>query len=99
MRRARITYEGAFHHAMNRGINGDNIFTGSKNKTLFLDLMEGTAKKLKIKIGKRRKGDPAVLVASSEKIKKELGYNPKFEKIEKIIETAYRWHSNLAQSP
>ena len=50
MRRARITYEGAFHHAMNRGINGDNIFAGSKSKKMFLDIMEGTAKNLKIKI-------------------------------------------------
>jgi REP element-mobilizing transposase RayT len=50
MRRARITYEGAFHHAMNRGINGDDIFARSKSKTIFLDVMERTAKNLKIKI-------------------------------------------------
>jgi hypothetical protein len=36
---AKITYEGAFHHAMDRGINGDNIFVGSKNKTMFLDVI------------------------------------------------------------
>ena len=35
---------------MNRGINGDDIFAGSKSKTMFLDVMEGTAKNLKIKI-------------------------------------------------
>jgi REP element-mobilizing transposase RayT len=50
MRRARITYEGAFHHAMNRGINGDAIFAGSKSKAMFLDVMQGTASNLKIKI-------------------------------------------------
>lgn len=50
MRRARITYEGALHHAMNRGINGDEIFSGNKSKTIFLDLLEGTAKSLKIRI-------------------------------------------------
>ncbi len=50
MRRARITYEGALHHAMNRGINGDDIFVGSKSKTTFLDLMQDTARKLKIRI-------------------------------------------------
>ena len=50
MRRARITYEGAFHHAMNRGINGDDIFSGGKSKSMFLDLMEETARKLKIRI-------------------------------------------------
>ena len=50
MRRARITYEGAFHHAMNRGLNGDTIFSGNKSKVIFLDLMEETARDLKIRI-------------------------------------------------
>ena len=40
MKRARITYEGAFHHDMNRGINGDAIFSESKSKAMFLDLMD-----------------------------------------------------------
>ena len=39
----------------------------------------------------RRKGDPTTLVASSRKIKKELGWIPKYTKIEDIIETAYKW--------
>lgn len=41
----------------------------------------------------RRSGDPAVLVASSEKIKKALGWKQKFL-LEEIIESAWRWHSN-----
>jgi hypothetical protein len=32
MERVRITYQGDFHHGMNRGINGEDIFSGSKNK-------------------------------------------------------------------
>jgi len=52
-----------------------------------------TDKKLKINKGKRREGDPDILVASSEKIRKELGWKPKYPSIEKIIETAYKWHS------
>lgn len=40
----------------------------------------------------RRPGDPAVLVASSEKIYKSLGWKPKFQ-LEKIIESAWKWHS------
>ena len=50
MRRARITYQGAFHHAMNRGINGEEIFAGSNRKNMFLDLMVESARKLKIRI-------------------------------------------------
>ncbi|MBN2583901.1 MAG: UDP-glucose 4-epimerase GalE [Planctomycetes bacterium] len=40
----------------------------------------------------RRAGDPAVLVASSEKIVRELGWKPQFPHLESIIETAWRWH-------
>jgi REP element-mobilizing transposase RayT len=48
MKRVRITYPGAFHHVMNRGYNGNDIFVGNKNKAQFLEILEGTAKKLKI---------------------------------------------------
>lgn len=40
----------------------------------------------------RRLGDPAVLVASSEKIRGELGWKPRYEDLETIIETAWAWH-------
>ena len=50
MRRARITYPGAFHHAMNRGYDGTNIFKGNKNKAQFLDYLEDASKKMKIRI-------------------------------------------------
>jgi len=40
----------------------------------------------------RRPGDPARLVASSDKIKRELGWSPHFEDPEKIIATAWKWH-------
>lgn len=40
----------------------------------------------------RRPGDPARLVASSEKIRKELGWKPRFEDPERMIETAWNWH-------
>ena len=40
----------------------------------------------------RRPGDPARLIASSEKIHRELGWAPKFQSIEPIIESAWKWH-------
>jgi len=40
----------------------------------------------------RRPGDPPVLVASSEKIGKELGWKPKYATLESIVETAWEWH-------
>ncbi len=44
MRRVRLTYEGAFHHAMNRGYNGKAIFSISKEKELFLEILGKNAK-------------------------------------------------------
>lgn len=40
----------------------------------------------------RRPGDPAILVASSEKARRLLGWRPQFTDISEIIETAWRWH-------
>ena len=43
--------------------------------------------------GPRRPGDPARLVASSDKIGKELGWKPEIPDLREIIETAWKWHS------
>ena len=40
----------------------------------------------------RRPGDPAVLIASSEKIGRELGWTPAYTKLDDIIESAWKWH-------
>ncbi len=45
-----------------------------------------------------RPGDPAVLVADSQKIRKALGWAPQFENLETIIETAWRWHQQDSKS-
>lgn len=49
---------------------------------------------IKAEIAERRAGDPATLIASSEKAIKELGWEPKFNSLETIIETAWKWHKN-----
>ena len=51
-----------------------------------------TGKKVPIKEGPRRAGDPPVLVASSDKIQKELGWKPRYTDINAIVETAWNWH-------
>jgi UDP-glucose 4-epimerase len=51
-----------------------------------------TEKKVPIKEGPRRAGDPPVLVASSEKIQTELGWKPRYTDIKAIVETAWNWH-------
>ena len=43
-------------------------------------------------IGPRREGDPARLVASSGRAQRELGWTPRFHRLDTIVETAWRWH-------
>ena len=43
-------------------------------------------------IGPRRPGDPAVLVASSETLRRELGWTPSYPDVREIIASAWRWH-------
>jgi UDP-glucose 4-epimerase len=54
---------------------------------------EVTGKKVPVKEGPRRAGDPPELVASSEKIQKDLGWKPHYTDLRRIVETAWNWHS------
>jgi UDP-glucose 4-epimerase len=51
-----------------------------------------TGKPIAVEEQERRPGDPAVLVASSEKIKADLGWQPQFPELDQIIESAWKWH-------
>lgn len=53
-----------------------------------------TGLEIKEKIVPRRPGDPARLIASSEKAKKILGWNPEHADLEEIIASAWKWHSS-----
>lgn len=50
MRRARLTYPGAFHHVMNRGIRGEYIFPDEKDKQTFLEILSEKAKLLGVRL-------------------------------------------------
>ncbi|MGN0498127.1 MAG: UDP-glucose 4-epimerase GalE, partial [Acutalibacteraceae bacterium] len=52
-----------------------------------------TGKEIKVIEEERRAGDPAILIASSDKAKKILGWKPEFDDLSTIIETASKWHS------
>ncbi len=45
-----------------------------------------------VNFGPRRAGDPPVLIAGSEKIRQELGWQPKFPTLHEIIDSAWKWH-------
>jgi len=53
-----------------------------------------TAREIRMKMAARRAGDPAVLIASSEKIKSELGWSPGFQDLRKIVGSAWTWLQN-----
>jgi UDP-glucose 4-epimerase len=50
-----------------------------------------TGHPIPIRVGSRRAGDPAVLVATSEKIQKELGWKPLQQDLDVIVESAWNW--------
>jgi UDP-glucose 4-epimerase len=69
---------------------------GSENgvtvKEVFANACEVTKKDIPTKIVGRRAGDPPALIASSQKIKKELGWQPKRTNLKTIIQDAWEWH-------
>jgi len=55
---------------------------------------KATGRSIKVEIGARRAGDPAQLIASSEKARSVLGWKPQFTDVEQVIGTAWRWHEH-----
>lgn len=49
------------------------------------------------RLGERRAGDPAVLIASSQLAQEELGWVPQWNRLEQILQTAWNWHKNHPQ--
>lgn len=53
-----------------------------------------TGRKIEAKSAPRRAGDPSRLVADARKAREVLGWNPQFTDLEKIIESAWKWHQS-----
>ena len=71
----------------NLGCGGD----GYTVREVIETAREITGRDVSVKVGARRAGDPAVLVASSEKIRRELGWTPTMQDLSVIIESAWNW--------
>lgn len=48
---------------------------------------------IRVELGPRRPGDPAVLVANADKARTVLGWTPTYTSLDAIVETAHRWHA------
>ena len=70
---------------------------GSGTGTTILEVLraceEAVGRPIRHEFVGRRPGDPATLIATPEKITKELGWSPRFPEIRDITATAWRWHS------
>jgi UDP-glucose 4-epimerase len=76
-------------HAFNLG-NGH----GFSVREVIAAAQQVTGRPVPYEIAPRRAGDPAVLVASSDKARHELGWAPQYTELAPIIESAWRWHGN-----
>ena len=54
-----------------------------------------TGRKIEVVEKPRRPGDPPRLIASSEKIKRDLGWKPQFQSLDTILESAWKWHQKF----
>jgi UDP-glucose 4-epimerase len=56
-------------------------------------------KRLEVRVEPRRAGDPPALVAKAERIRKELGWQPRLDDLDTIVATALKWEQRLLQNP
>lgn len=68
--------------------------TGFSNLEILKVAREVTGKEIPAEIAPRRPGDPDTLIAASDKARSILGWQPQFDNIRKIIESAWQWHAS-----
>jgi UDP-glucose 4-epimerase len=56
-----------------------------------------TGREIAVVESPRRPGDPAILIASSERFRRELNWRPKFPQLEDILKSAWEWHKNFPE--
>jgi len=81
------------------GSNVFNVGTGEGHSVMEVmrAVEEVTGKKVPHEIGARRAGDPAVLVANSDKLKRTLGWKSKFSELNDIVATAWQFDKKRAE--
>jgi len=74
-----------YNLGIGRGYSVKEILDAAKN---------ATGKEIPTVFGERREGDPARLFANSDKVQRELGWKPQHTDVEKIITSAWHWHTS-----
>jgi UDP-glucose 4-epimerase len=84
--------------ALRGGATSTQYNVGNGRPTSVKDVLDAVervvGRKVPFTLGPRRPGDPAVLFASSARIKRELGWTAQFEEIDVIVDTAWRWRQS-----
>jgi UDP-glucose-4-epimerase GalE len=84
--------------ALRAGASSTQYNLGNGRPTSVKDVLDAVervgGRKVPFTLGPRRAGDPAVLFASSARARSELGWTPRFEAIDVIVETAWRWRDS-----
>jgi UDP-glucose 4-epimerase len=70
---------------------------GYSNREILDSIKRIAGLEIDVKISERRPGDASILVADSEKIKKELGFSPRYSDLDTIVETAWKWHKKSSK--
>ncbi len=82
--------------ALDHGSHTFHIGSGTGNSVREVITLAGevTGREIPTIIGERRPGDPAILVASSSRIRAELGWQPRYDDLRGIIATAWAWRES-----
>ncbi len=82
--------------ALDRGSRVYNLGNGQgfTVKEVVETAREITGHPIPAEVGPRRPGDPATLIAGSDRIRRELGWEPKYPALRDIIESAWKWHQS-----
>lgn len=67
---------------------------GFSNLEVVRTCAQVTSRRVEVKMGPRRRGDPAVLIASNERAQDVLGWTPRRGTLEEIVRDAWDWHSS-----
>lgn len=65
---------------------------GFSVKEIIENAREVTGHAIPAEVAPRRAGDPPVLIAASDRVRKELGWQPRYTDVKAIIESAWKWH-------
>jgi UDP-glucose 4-epimerase len=80
-----------------KGLYIYNVGTGNgySNKEVIDMVKKVSGRDIKVEESARRPGDADALIADASRIRKELGFSPKYSDLQTIIETAWKWHKKV----